>query len=64
MADLLQNLTAFEKYSSECENLNEKDAEIHARLAHLTGCARTIMEEALTELVEHETSNSNLLPNL
>lgn len=53
-ADLVLSLDAFETYSLECENQNDKDAELHAKLYLATSRARAIMEEALRELADHE----------
>ena len=47
-------LLAFERYSAECEDLDPRDAEVHAALHRQTGEARVIMERALKFLCEHE----------
>jgi len=54
VADLVLALTAFETYSAQCQNRNEKDAQMHRTLARLTGHARAVMEYALKELCEFE----------
>lgn len=54
LADLLTQLVAFENYSANCENKNDKDAEVHHMLFKETGRARAIMEQALTHLIDHE----------
>lgn len=54
VADLVLALNAFESYSAQCENRNEKDAKIHRMLARTTGHARAVMEYALKELCEFE----------
>jgi len=51
MAGLLQSLSAFEKYSMECEDRNAGDALLHAYLHRTTAQARRSMEEALRHLV-------------
>lgn len=51
MASLLQSLSAFEKYSQECEDRNVEDALLHAFLHRTTAQARRAMEEALRHLV-------------
>lgn len=54
LAGLLSSLAAFEKYSAECENLNEEDAQLHAYLHRATAECRARMEEALSHLMEVE----------
>ncbi len=54
LAELVFSLTAFEKYSSECENLNREDSELHAYLSNTTAKARHIIENALDKVIEIE----------
>ncbi|MEM1411619.1 MAG: MerR family transcriptional regulator [Pseudomonadota bacterium] len=54
MAEVVQTLSSFERYSAECENRNEEDAQLHAYLHRTTAQARALMEEALAHLVEVE----------
>ncbi|MGK0187133.1 MAG: DNA-binding transcriptional MerR regulator [Verrucomicrobiales bacterium] len=54
LASLLSSLIGFERYSAECENRNEADAEMHAYLHKMTAHARATMEDALRVLVELE----------
>jgi hypothetical protein len=54
MASLVTQITAFEAYSAECENRNEKDAAIHAMLRHTAAQARARLEDALAKLMEAE----------
>lgn len=54
LSSLLSSLTAFEKYSGECEDRNPEDANLHARLHRTTAQARGMMEEALRELLTAE----------
>lgn len=54
LAELVFSLTAFEKYSSECESQNMEDAELHAYLGHATAKARHIIENALDKVIEIE----------
>ncbi len=49
LVSLVFELNAFEKYSSECSNLNQKDAELHSYLHNMTSRARSIIEEALAK---------------
>jgi hypothetical protein len=51
---LIINLTAFEKYSSECANRNEEDAQLHSQLNQAAGASRLILEESLIRLMEIE----------
>lgn len=54
MAELLKGLSAFEKYSSECEDRNADDALMHAFLHRTTAHVRRTMEEALRHLIHSE----------
>ena len=54
LSSMILKLVQFEVYSSQCENRNLKDAELHALLGKMTGHARAIMEKALTEVVTAE----------
>lgn len=54
VADLVLQLTAFETYSAQCQNRNEKDAQMHRVLARITGHARAVMEYGLKELCAFE----------
>ena len=51
LAGILQGLSAFEKYSSECESRNPEDARLHAFLHQTTARVRRTMEEALQHVV-------------
>lgn len=62
VADLVLALNAFEQYSRDCENRNEADAKIHALLARVTGHARGLMEQAMTELCTFEQIDVDSLP--
>ena len=54
LADLINSLAAFERYSKECENRNAEDAQVHALLFAAAGAARALMETALDRVVEFE----------
>lgn len=54
VADLVLALSAFETYSAQCQNKNEKDAGMHRLLARVTGHARAVMEYGLKELCAYE----------
>lgn len=54
LAELITSLGAFEKYSSECESRNIKDAELHAYLSATASHARHMFENALDLVIEAE----------
>lgn len=54
LVTLIYSLTAFEKYSLECESKNLQDSKLH-RFLHDTTCkARSLVEKALEKVVEIE----------
>ena len=54
LADLLNKLSAFERYSLECESTNIKDAAMHAMMYSASGHCREFLEEVLRRLMAHE----------
>lgn len=50
LAELLLQVSSFEKYSSECANNNTADARLHAYLQHVAGSARMLFEKALEQV--------------
>ena len=54
LADLLNKLNAFERYSLECESTNIKDAAFHAMMYGASGHCREFLEEVLRQLLAHE----------
>jgi DNA-binding transcriptional MerR regulator len=50
LAELLIQVTSFEKYSSECANKSAADARLHAYLQHVAGSARMLFEKALEQV--------------
>lgn len=54
LAELITDLVAFERYSSECENRNLKDAALHAYLHATASHARNLIEDALAHVIEVE----------
>ena len=54
LADLLTKLSAFERYSLECESTNIKDAAMHAMMYSASGHCREFLEEVLRRLMAHE----------
>lgn len=55
MADLLNKLNAFERYSLECESTNVDDASLHALLYSASSHCRDILEEVLRRLLAHQS---------
>jgi DNA-binding transcriptional MerR regulator len=54
VAELISQLSSFEEYSQECLNKNAKDAHLHAYLRSISGSARTLFENALEKIAQHE----------
>ena len=54
MAALLKTLNGFEEYCKMCESRNEEDVILHSLLHSKTAHARSIMENALTVLLDVE----------
>jgi DNA-binding transcriptional MerR regulator len=50
LAELLLQVSSFEKYSSECANRSAADARLHAYLQHVAGSARMLFEKALAQV--------------
>lgn len=54
VAELVFRVSAFERYSADCENRNQEDAAIHAKLRVSAAQARALLEDALEFLIETE----------
>jgi hypothetical protein len=54
LSSMILKLVQFEVYSAECVSRYKKDADLHALLGNMTGHARSIMEQALTKVIEAE----------
>jgi MerR family transcriptional regulator, light-induced transcriptional regulator len=54
VAELLVQLSYFERYSTECENRSPADAALHAFLGHVAADARARFEAALARVALHE----------
>jgi DNA-binding transcriptional MerR regulator len=54
LVDLLQMLSSFERYSAQCENRNEDDANLHRDLHHTAAHARSSLEQALIRVAQAE----------
>ena len=59
MAALLKTINGFEEYCKMCESRNEEDVILHSLLHSKTAHARSIMENALTILVDVENIDLN-----
>jgi hypothetical protein len=55
LAELITSLSAFERYSMECESRSPRDAALHAYLHTTTSHARHMIEEALGHVIETES---------
>lgn len=54
VAELIAQLASFEEYSQECLNKNSEDAHLHAYLRSISGSARSLFENALEKIAQHE----------
>jgi DNA-binding transcriptional MerR regulator len=54
VAELISQLASFEEYSQECLNKNAEDAHLHAYLRSISGSARSLFENALEKIAQHE----------
>ena len=54
LSSIVSVLIAFEDYSRGCENKNEADSLLHARLAQQTSTVRAVMERLLVDVCRHE----------
>jgi len=54
LAELLMQLTHFERYSAECRSRSPADAQLHAYLGRVAAGARAQFEEALERVAVHE----------
>ena len=64
LAELLLQVSSFEKYSSECANRSAADARLHAYLQHFAGSARMLFEKALEQVAIAEGLPLPLASNL
>lgn len=54
VAELLLQLSNFETYSADCENLSPADAALHVYLKRVTGASRALFESALERVAIQE----------
>jgi len=52
LSSIISSLRGFEKYSSDCEDLDEKDRILHKELEKTTSQVRAIMEKALRKVIK------------
>lgn len=52
LAEILMMLGSFERYSAQCASRNADDAQLHRELEHVSGLARTLLEDAMARLVQ------------
>ena len=57
LSSIISSLRGFEKYSAECEDLNEKDRVLHKELETRAAQARIIMELALRKVIKENAIN-------
>lgn len=57
VAELIRQLTAFERYSDDCLSRTPTDALLHRRLGDAANHATSIFEAALADVMEHEGWN-------
>jgi MerR family transcriptional regulator, light-induced transcriptional regulator len=54
LAEIVQQLAGFERYSADCGSRSPADAALHAQLSGVAGTARAMFEQALLRVVEAE----------
>lgn len=54
LVNLVNSLSAFEKYSEQCESHDDKDAQVHALLHSIAATARALLETGLERVLEAE----------
>lgn len=54
VAELISQLASFEEYSQACLNNSTEDAHLHAYLRSISGSARSLFENALEKIAQHE----------
>ena len=62
VAELISQLASFEEYSQECLNKSADDAHLHAYLRSISGSARSLFENALEKIAQHEGIQLNEIP--
>ena len=54
VAELIAQLASFEEYSQECLSKNAEDSHLHSYLRSISGSARSLFENALEKIAQHE----------
>ncbi|MFY7980053.1 MAG: MerR family transcriptional regulator [Limnohabitans sp.] len=62
VAELIAQLASFEEYSQECLNKNTEDAHLHSYLRSISGSARSLFENALEKIAQHEGIDLREMP--
>jgi hypothetical protein len=62
LAQLLLQVTYFEKYSGDCANRSAADAQLHADLQQVAGTARMLFERALEQVAIAEGISLPIVP--
>ena len=62
VAELIAQLASFEEYSQECLNKNAEDSHLHSYLRSISGSARSLFENALEKIAEHEGIDLREMP--
>ena len=62
LVELISSLSAFERYSANCENRNAEDAALHAHLHQVTAHCRAMIEDALVRLAEADGIDIGVRP--
>jgi MerR family transcriptional regulator, light-induced transcriptional regulator len=54
LAEIVQQLCGFERYSADCSSRSPADAALHEHLNHVAGTARAMFEQALQRVMDAE----------
>lgn len=62
LAEIVQQLVAFERYSADCRSQHPADAELHHALQSIAATARTLFEDAVARVVAAEGLDLPAMP--
>ena len=62
LAELIAQINAFAQFSKECLNQNSEDELLHAHLLNVAQSSRTLFENALQKILDHEKITLPLMP--
>jgi hypothetical protein len=54
LAEIVQQLCGFERYSADCSSRSPADAALHEHLTQVAGTARAMFEQALQRVMDAE----------